>query len=110
MQQSKSIQTLIDLGFTNLEAEIYTFLLQESPATGYRIAQAIGKPAANTYKTVQSLEKKGALLVDDSEKRLCRAVPADELLNRLERQFSERKTNICRLTKIARVVIAIQIH
>jgi hypothetical protein len=42
-------KALMALGFTELEARIYTFLLQESPATGYRIAQAIQKPVANTW-------------------------------------------------------------
>ncbi|MCG8605419.1 hypothetical protein MJD09_10525 [bacterium] len=91
MSTNDSLKALIELGFTGLEAEIYTFLLQESPATGYRIAQAIGKPVANTYKGVQSLEKKGAILVEESANRICRAVPPDELLARLERRFQEKK-------------------
>jgi sugar-specific transcriptional regulator TrmB len=84
-----SIQSLIALGFTALEAEVYVFLLQESPATGYRVARGIGKPVANTYKAIASLQAKGALLVEESTNRLCRAVPAEELLQRLERQFQE---------------------
>lgn len=86
-------QPLVELGLTALEAEAYGFLLQQSPATGYKVAQAIGKPAANTYKALESLARKGAVLVDDAENRLCRAVPADEWLNQLERQFQLRKQN-----------------
>ena len=89
MEESR--QLLVDFGFTKLESDIYIFLLKESPVTGYRIAQATGKAVANTYKAIQSLQKKGAIIVDDSEKRLCRAIPAEELLNRLERQFTDRK-------------------
>jgi len=84
-------QPLILLGFTALEVEVYTFLLTESPATGYRVAQAIGKPVANTYKAVESLEDKGAVLVEEGASRLCRAVPAEELLGRLERSFMDNK-------------------
>ena len=84
-------ESLVSLGFTALEAEIYTFLLTESPATGYRVAQALGKPAANTYKAIESLEDKGAVLVEEGSSRLCRAVPAEELLGRIERAFLERK-------------------
>ncbi|MDO8629132.1 MAG: helix-turn-helix domain-containing protein, partial [Phycisphaerales bacterium] len=69
------IQTLVPLGFTPLEGEVYAILVAESPATGYRVAQAIGKPVANTYKAIESLERKGAIVVDDGESRLCRAVP-----------------------------------
>lgn len=86
-----SVKALADLGFTNLEAEIYSFLLQESPATGYRIAQSIGKPAANTYKAIQTLEHKGAVIVEDGSSRMCRAISSDELLSRLGREFEAKK-------------------
>ena len=88
---SESVEALVGLGFTGLEAEVYAFLLQESPATGYRIAQGIGKPAANTYKAIESLEAKGAVLVEEAENRLCRAVPVEELLSRLERTFAKKR-------------------
>ncbi len=85
------LEALVALGFTGLEAEVYAFLLRESPATGYRVAQAIGKPVANTYKAIESLESKGAVLVDEGANRQCRAIPADELLSRLERTFAKTK-------------------
>jgi sugar-specific transcriptional regulator TrmB len=88
-----SVKVLADLGFTNLEAEIYAFLLQESPATGYRIAQAIGKPAANTYKAIQTLEQKGAVIVEDGASRMCRAVSSEELLSRLTREFESKRSS-----------------
>jgi sugar-specific transcriptional regulator TrmB len=91
MAATDCIQSLLALGFTELEAEVYVFLLQESPATGYRVAQAIGKPVANTYKAVESLHNKGALLIDEGTNRLCRAVPAEELLAQLDRSFQRRR-------------------
>lgn len=88
MAQQDSVQALISLGFTGLEAEVYAFLLQESPATGYRVAQAIGKPVAGTYKAIESLQAKGALVVAaDGKNRLCRAVPWRELLDQIEHRF-----------------------
>lgn len=91
MGMDDSIQSLVALGFTELEAEVYTFLLQESPATGYRVAQAIGKPAANTYKAIETLQNKGAVIVERGASRLCRAVPSDELLSQMERSFCDRR-------------------
>jgi sugar-specific transcriptional regulator TrmB len=82
---------LVALGFTALEAEVYVFLLQESPATGYRVAKGIGKPVANTYKAIASLQAKGAVLVEEGANRVSRAVPADELLQRLDRRFQETR-------------------
>lgn len=89
--QESGVQGMMRLGFTELEAQIYVFLLRESPVTGYRVAQALGKAVANTYKALESLRNKGAILVDEGESRLCRAVPAAELLGRLERVFREDK-------------------
>ncbi|HLK58979.1 MAG TPA: helix-turn-helix domain-containing protein [Chthonomonadaceae bacterium] len=80
-------QKLMALGFTAVEAKIYVFLLQESPATGYRIAQSLGMPLSNTYKAAEALQSRGALLVEEGEPRSYRAVPSDELLSRLEREF-----------------------
>jgi sugar-specific transcriptional regulator TrmB len=91
-----SLDALTALGFTRLEAEVYTLLLRESPVTGYRVAQALGKPAANVYKAIESLENKGAVLVDDGESRMCRALPAEELLRQMERGFQERKNQAAR--------------
>jgi sugar-specific transcriptional regulator TrmB len=84
-------RALSELGFTGLEAEVYAFLLGQAPATGYRIAQGIGKPVANTYKAIASLHAKGAIEVDDGNTRLCRPVPSDELIGRLARDFEARK-------------------
>jgi predicted transcriptional regulator len=89
-------EPLISLGFTALEAEVYSHLLQESPITGYRIAQALKKPAPNIYKSLQSLEAKGAIMVDDGQNRLCRPVPPDELLAHLERRFQATRSEAAR--------------
>lgn len=82
-----ALDALIRLGFTDLEARAYVFLLGEAPVTGYRVAQGVGRPGANVYKALESLERKGAVLVDDGDVRLVRPVPVDELLGQLERGF-----------------------
>jgi predicted transcriptional regulator len=82
-----SVQKLVALGFTVAEAETYIFLLKEGRATGYRIAQSLGKPLSNTYKAAESLQARGAVIVEEGEPRCYRAAPANELLNRMEREF-----------------------
>ncbi len=83
-------QALVNMGFTVMEAEIYAFIVSEPGVTGYRVAQAIGKPAANTYKGLESLERKGAVIVDAGESRVFRAIPPGELLAGLKRRFEAR--------------------
>lgn len=87
----QAAKALTFLGFSEIEALVYCFLLEESPATGYRVSHGIGKPTANTYKAIAALALRGAIVIDDSESRLCRAVPPDELLDRLDRDFGAKK-------------------
>ncbi|MBI1212578.1 MAG: TrmB family transcriptional regulator [Alphaproteobacteria bacterium] len=87
----QAAQALENLGFSEIESLIYCFLLKESPATGYRISHAIGKPTANTYKAIAALAQRGAIVVDDAQNRLCRAVLPSELLDRLDRDFGTRR-------------------
>lgn len=83
--------TLIELGFTNLEAQLYCELLKNAPATGYRLAQAVGKAAANVYQALGVLEQKNAVLVDDGATKSYRPVAPEELLAGLESGFLKRQ-------------------
>jgi sugar-specific transcriptional regulator TrmB len=82
--------TLEELGFTSLEATVYTSLVGHAAETAYQVAKRIGKPTANVYKAIESLQQKGAVLVDDGDARLCRAAPPEELLRSLEASFESR--------------------
>jgi sugar-specific transcriptional regulator TrmB len=75
------------LGLTGLEAEIYVHLLRHSPDTGYGVAKALRKAAPNIYKALETLEAKGAILVEHGDTKTVRAVPAREFLAALERRF-----------------------
>lgn len=83
------LDTLRELGLNQLEAEIYLFLLPHPPCTAYRIAKSLGRPAANVYHAVESLVRRGAVMVDQGDSRTCRAVPAEQFLKRAERDFLE---------------------
>ncbi len=93
------------LGFTEMEATVYAYLIENSPATGYRAAQDLDKPIANTYKAIKSLQHKGAVIADDTGTKLCRAVPYSEVLTSLESAFdrwrSKASTALSRLQPVA---------
>lgn len=91
MSSAPPLTALADLGLTSLEAQTYAFLLGSGAATGYRVAQALGKPAAGIYKTLETLERKGLILVDEGDTRLARAVPPAEMLRGLERRFRDAR-------------------
>lgn len=86
----KNLNPLTELGFTELESTVYLYLVENSPATPYRVAKAIGKPVANTYKAVEDLRQKGAVLVDETHNRLCQAIPPAELLSKLKEVYLAR--------------------
>jgi predicted transcriptional regulator len=90
------LESLTQLGFSDIEARVYLALLRESPQTGYRIARAIGKAAANTYQALESLAHKGAIIVEQGDARQCRAVPPAEVIERLRREFAERGEQVTR--------------
>lgn len=103
MDVNECVEALAELGFTGLEAEVYTFLLQESPATGYRVAQAIGKPAANTYKALEGLAAKGAVALTEGASRQYRAAPWEELLAQIaRRQSTSRERAAAALARLPR--------
>lgn len=77
---SKQVKTLIDIGFNNLEADVYIYLLSHPPATAYKIGKEINKPTANVYKAIDSLSIKGAVLIEDNKNKLCRAVNSNEFI------------------------------
>jgi sugar-specific transcriptional regulator TrmB len=81
-------ESLTALGLTPLEADIYVHLLSHSPDTGYGVAKALRKTAPNVYKAIETLEGKGALLVDQGDTRTVRAVPAETFLAGLEHRFA----------------------
>lgn len=91
MELTPPVDALTALGFTETEALVYCELLKASPATGYRLAQAVGKAPANTYQALSALVQKGAAMVDESGGKSFRAVPPAELLSAMAGAFESRR-------------------
>ena len=87
---NEAAASLEPLGFTPLESSIYVELLGAGAQSGYRVAQSIGKAGANTYKALEALEARGAVVCEDGETRLYRAVPFPELAAMLSSEFAQR--------------------
>lgn len=74
------VNTLIDIGFNKLEADVYIYLLSHPPATAYKIGKELNKPTANVYKAIDTLSIKGAVLIEDNKSKLCKAVNSSEFI------------------------------
>jgi sugar-specific transcriptional regulator TrmB len=54
------------LGFSGLEIDAYLALLEQPNASGYLVAQKIGKLVGSTYKALDSLRAKGAIVANET--------------------------------------------
>jgi HTH-type transcriptional regulator, sugar sensing transcriptional regulator len=86
---------LINIGLTGLESSAYVALLREPGATAYRVSQMIGKPPPNTYKALDSLLAKGAVVADASSgSKSYAALPIGEFLNSKRRTLDAQQVEI----------------
>ena len=95
--EPKADEILIQIGFTQLESEVYLYLLTEGAHTGYAVAKAIGKAVANVYKAIERLAQKGAVEQSSGNNKQCVALPWRQLItSRNEKiQFKYGFVNSC---------------
>ncbi|MBN2465767.1 hypothetical protein JXD38_09145 [candidate division WOR-3 bacterium] len=94
-QNRRAESLLAGVGLTGLEASAYVALLREPGATAYRVAQLIGKPPPNTYKALDALLAKGAVVVDESSgSKTYAALPISEYLNTRRRHLDAQQKEI----------------
>lgn len=95
MKNESLLIMLKELGLSELEANIYHWLLENQRSTGYKIAGQIAKPVANTYKALKSLQNKGAVISDGSTgTTYFETIPIEEFLNKIESEFNRKKEKI----------------
>ncbi len=94
-QENQAIELLQSLGMNHLEAEVYTLLLQQAESvTAYRVGKALGRPTANVYKAIDTLARKGAVIVDEGSTRLCRPSAPAEFLGQLQKNLQEKTEQV----------------
>jgi sugar-specific transcriptional regulator TrmB len=84
------------LGLAHIESLSYAFLAVNASSTGYRVARGIGKPTANVYRALETLERKGLVIQDRGTPPSYRALPPEDMLARLENEFMDRKARAVR--------------
>lgn len=92
MDNTSRLNLLQETGLSQTEAAVYLTLLTESPLTGYRIAEIIGKSRSNTYQALKTLEQKGCVsLSEGSDAAHYVAIPVETYLIQQELAFKARK-------------------
>jgi len=90
VNSTQIIAHLQDLGFSEYEARAYVALLQKNPVSGYELSKLSGVPRSMIYEVLGKLTARGAALsLPVKGTALYAPVPADELLNRLQREHEE---------------------
>ncbi|MCF7793787.1 MAG: hypothetical protein K9N09_08430 [Candidatus Cloacimonetes bacterium] len=95
MAKDALLTMLREIDLSELEANIYIWLLENKRSTGYKIAGQVGKPVANTYKALKSLHRKGAVISDETKgTTYFDTIPVEEFLNKLQSEFTRKKEKI----------------
>jgi len=86
---------LSNVGFSPLETDVYVALLKEPGASGYRVAQVVGKSVGSIYKALDSLRVKGAVVANESTRPTTYvALSIHEYMNARRRDLEVLETKI----------------
>ncbi|CAN5244801.1 TrmB family transcriptional regulator [soil metagenome] len=75
------------LGLSEYEAKAYLALLDESPASGYRVALNSGVPRSKVYEALGGLVDRGVALVNHGEPVRYAPVSPEEMISRRKREL-----------------------
>ena len=76
-----------EIGFTEYETKAYLALLDDSPLSGYKVAQSSGVPRSKIYEVLGGLVRRGAVLVNHGEPVQYAPLPPKELISRRRREM-----------------------
>jgi sugar-specific transcriptional regulator TrmB len=84
------VSRLIELGFSQYEAQAYLGLLGQEPMTGYALSNATGIPQPKVYETLRRLVRKGVAVPVPGDPARFVALPPAQLLSQLDNDFRRR--------------------
>jgi sugar-specific transcriptional regulator TrmB len=87
---SRSIQTLVELGFSQYEARTYAGLVGRPAMTGYALSKETQVPQPKVYETLGRLAERGVVLQVGTEPALWAAIPPSRLIAHLDNDFKRR--------------------
>lgn len=100
--QEELLNSLCNIGFSRIEAQVYCTLVPEEKMGGYQIAKKLNLQRPSVYTALSSLEKRGFITAIPGEKTEYSAVEPEILMNELSRRYSENaakaKTELEKLT------------
>lgn len=86
-----AVKSLIALGFTENEARAYCVLLEDSPLSGYAVAQRAGIIRPHIYEVLESLYRKGCVTVTYGGAPEYAAISYEQMLKNYIRNANESR-------------------
>jgi sugar-specific transcriptional regulator TrmB len=90
MSREWIIKTLIELGFSQVEAEVYVFLTQVGPSNGREIATSLNLYKQKLYRNLKRLKCKDCIRATSERPARFSAVPIEEVLDQFMKTKEER--------------------
>ncbi len=81
-------EALQKIGFSPIEANVYTTLCKHGALTGYEVAKLSGISRSNVYAALYSLQEKGKCVISEGETTKYVALTKEELLLSTKRDFA----------------------
>lgn len=82
-------ETLHKLGFSPIEATVYTTLCQNGALTGYEVAKLTGISRSNVYAALHNLYEKGKCYLSEGDSAKYIAISKEDLLLSTEREMKK---------------------
>ncbi|WP_226482291.1 TrmB family transcriptional regulator [Natrinema amylolyticum] len=86
----EAVTTLEELGLTEYEARCFVALVRISKGTAKEISQVADIPRSRVYDTIERLDRKGLVSVQQTEPRQYKAVPVDTACRRIREDYDSR--------------------
>ncbi len=86
------LMRLKDLGLNSYEAKLWTALLSRGVSTAGELSDIANVPRSRTYDVLESLERKGFIIMKIGKPIKYMAVPPEEVLERVKKKIIEETT------------------
>ncbi len=87
--QTEFLKKIKDFGLNSYEAKIWTALLSRGVSTAGELSDIANVPRSRSYDILESLEKKGFIIMKIGKPIKYIAVPPEEVLERVKKQIKE---------------------
>ncbi|AEF25192.1 TrmB family transcriptional regulator [Streptococcus parauberis] len=78
------VKKMKQFGYTESETNIYLSLVENGSMTGYEVSKKSGVPRSKVYNNLETLVKKGVVLVNKSEPKIYSAISPEEFVSMLK--------------------------